>query len=138
MKDNKICKGNYIPYDEELDKKEYVEKFNATFDYVRRFGIELDNKGNRIFNPMHIIMNDTQVLINRSFFKGDLPLLKALMKLPKDIMEDVLRAAFRTVGIYFGNIDDDFWDSKDYILINDFDPVDVNSKQYKIRRKHQG
>lgn len=112
-----------------------VEVSNATFDYVRRFGIELDAKGNRIFNPMDIIMNDTQVLINRSFFKGDLPLLMALVELPNDIMEDVLRRTFRTVGIYFGKIDDDFWDSKDYILIDDFDPSHLDSKMSEDRRK---
>ena len=135
MKDNKICKGSYIPYDIEKDEFEIP---NVTYDYIRRFGIELDNKGNRALNPRHIIMNNTQILINRSFFKRDLPLLRALEKLPIEGTEDVLRMAFDAIWCFMGKINFVDWGSKDYILIDDLDSVDVSSKPSKFMRKHHG
>lgn len=132
MKDNRICEGRYIPYDKEKDE---VEILNATYDYIRRFGIELDNKGNRAFNPRHIIMNNTQILINRSFFKGDLLLLEALEKLPKDSIEDGLRIVFDAIGMFLRKKDHTNWNNKDYILIDDLEKMDANSKIPKTRRK---
>lgn len=132
MKDNKICKGRYIPYDKEKDE---VEILNATYDYVRRFGIKLNNKGNRVFNPRHIVMNNTQILINRSFFMKDLPLLEALEKIPKDSMEDGLGIVFDAIGVFLRKKDHIDWKEMIYILIDDLEKVDANSKISKTKRK---
>jgi hypothetical protein len=135
MKDNKIFKGSYIPFNTEED--DGVEIYNATFDYIRRFGIKLDNKGNRVLNPKHIIINNTQILVNRSFFKGDLLLLKTLEKLPKEITEHVFWKVFDVIGMLLGNKEYTDWDSMEYILIDDVDSLDDIKKTKQPRFIHK-
>ncbi len=126
MKDNKICKGSYIPYDMEAD---VVEISNNTYDYIRRFGIKLDSNGNRVLNPRYITINNTQILLKCSFFVEDLPLLKAIRKLPEGCAEDIFQSVFDAIWCFMGKINFVDWGSKDYILIDDLDQVNLYSNR---------
>jgi hypothetical protein len=117
MNDIKIYEDSYEPYNIEED-----DFLNATYHYIRRFGIKADKKGNRILNPKHIIISNSQIRINRSFFKRDIPLLRALEELPKEGTEDVLRMVFDS--IYYAVLDKKEHadlDDKEFILIDDWD-----------------
>ena len=126
MKNNNIYKDRYIPFN--LEEEDDV--LNTLYDYIRRFGIKVDKKDNRVLNPRHIIISKSQIRINRSFFKADIPLLGALEKLPKEGTEDILRMVFdallfRDLGKK-GYIEE--LKNKDFILIDDLDSVEDNSK----------
>ncbi|KAA2282967.1 hypothetical protein [Candidatus Nitrosocosmicus sp. SS] len=59
----------------------------SALNYIHRFGIKTDKKGNRILDSNHIVTDNSQILINPSFFEKDVSLLSALEKLPKETRE---------------------------------------------------
>lgn len=125
MKDNKIYTGRYIPYDPKGD-----DFLNTLYDYIRRYGIKVNATKGRVVNHKHIAFSNSQVRVNQSFFEDDLPLLNALVELPKEGIDDVLRMVFDT--LLLRDLKDTYYDNnlenKEFILIDDLDKVEINPK----------
>lgn len=133
MRDNEFYKGRYTPYDSEED-----DFLNTLYDYIRRRGIKDDNKEGHILNRKYIVFSNSQVRINRSLFKADLSLLNALEELPQEGIEDVLRMVFDTLlfrDLRHQGYSEDL-ENKDFILIDDLDSVDNNTKDRSEGRKN--
>ena len=64
---------------------------NKVDDYIFKYGVKVNEKGERVLNNNYIYAHNYRILIRHSLFKHDLSLLKRLLKLPVCGKSELLR-----------------------------------------------